>query len=534
MAFSNRHLFVIYVFVAVMMKWAEATSDLTLLQFPPEKEMQVGTGEQHVLPCGVSDPEVYVAWYRASQQQLLLWRITPWSRQNSTYVLRNASAENHDGLYVCQIDVKDDKEADQSYTLELTVVDGLRTGPTGRTAVTATTGSNVKSTLNVGATPEPPTQANQTNNNDLMVPLLVAVVVLQLVCLSMIFAILIFYLRLRPADGKEMAEMKQESIFVDIEAAPNGKAGGTVRFRMDTETPPVDTTTTGNRTFKLRSKSMMHPRRKTADEEEEEIKQKSLTSKKKKNGTAVKPDKIIFRKSKSVASRHPSSKRSSQVDDEEDLSPSIVPLGKTRSFSLRDRPMSDDGTGFLPLSPDVTSIGPLINDPDADPVQWDTYNSLMESMTSRTFKKEKTKAERAQMKSTKKKKKLEKKQRQSEIDAFVQDDEYWKEVRSSTPKRGRSARVKGAPHPGAARRVNSNEMPFPKTSVQETSFPSYQKRHSIDSGQPHADLQRYPTGKAARVLINPAIQEDIQDFTPNLVRRLKNMYDQGITTIEIT
>eukprot|EP00118_Oscarella_pearsei_P002702 m.11336 g.11336 ORF g.11336 m.11336 type:complete len:80 (+) comp23175_c0_seq3:217-456(+) len=26
MAFSNRHLFVIYVFVAVMMKWAEATS----------------------------------------------------------------------------------------------------------------------------------------------------------------------------------------------------------------------------------------------------------------------------------------------------------------------------------------------------------------------------------------------------------------------------------------------------------------------------------------------------------------------------
>ena len=294
---------------------------------------------------------------------------------------------------------------------------------------------------------------SKSEDSNLAIPLLIGIVVLQLVCLTVILAILITYYRSSPEEKPEPLK-KQTSVFVDIERAPNGESGGTVHFRTvdnddRTGRAVATTTTTGNRTFKLRSKSM-HARKRHAPDDviELDFKKKSLTTKKKKDKTAPnstgKPP--LLRKSKSTVTR-PTSKISTRSDDEDDLSPSIVPLGKTRSFSLREKNAFDeaDAGGFLPFSPDASSIGPLINDPEGEAIQWDTYNSLMESMTSIDMKQEKVKAGlgKPQPRTKKKKKHEKKKTKKSEIDAMMQDEEYWDEVRQSTPKRVRSSRMRG-------------------------------------------------------------------------------------------
>ena len=112
--------------------------DLTLIEFP-ESTTEIGRGERRVLRCSTSDPSVYVAWYRSSQGQIVMWRVTAWSRQNASYELRNASS-THDGLYVCKIDTDRVAQPVQSYSFELKVVEGRGVvGGTGAPATTAAT-----------------------------------------------------------------------------------------------------------------------------------------------------------------------------------------------------------------------------------------------------------------------------------------------------------------------------------------------------------------------------------------------------------
>lgn len=336
--------------------------------------------------------------------------------------------------------------------------------------------------------------------------LLYVIAVLQVIGLIVIVLMIISYYnhRRRALINKYGQLLKSES--PDLE-------GGITQVTTATSTPlpqrPSD------RTFQQRSKSMKPLRR--ANEVELEL--KSLTQKKKKSADNGKTDGKLQKraKSKTIVEKRPSN------EEEPDRSPSIVPLVRN--------PSTRTGGRYGKHTP----LDRLLSEDSGD-VTWDTYNSLMEeSLTNAMFEKEKRPKRR-------KKKEKVKQPKLSEIDPYVrEDDDYWREMgaRSSTPNQTIMKRSKSTlDHPSSPRKANVPSVVFEEAPKEQHS----KKRHSLDDGVfwPHEtapDSLQWPTGKKQGkpklLMLHPGLKDDEQAFTPNLVRRLKTLYDQGFS-IQIT
>ena len=259
--------------------------------------------------------------------------------------------------------------------------------------------------------------------------------------------------------------------------------------------------------FQMRSKSMRTPKKPTDDLE---LKLRSLTQKKNSTDNGKMDGKKSIQKRakpKATVEKRPSN------EDEPDLSPSIVPL--ERSTSTKTVKFGKH-----------TQLDRLLSEDSGD-VKWDTYNSLMEeSFTNPVFEQEQKKAKRRTKVKTKQPK-------LSEIDPYVRDDdEYWKEIaiRSSTPKKVVKRSKSAVEKPSSPRRQIA-----PAIVTEDARSEYHSVKHPSTLVWPHAiepqSLENKP--KPALLMVHPGLKEDEAAFTPNLVRRLKTLYDQGFS-IQIT
>ena len=337
------------------------------------------------------------------------------------------------------------------------------------------------------------------------VSLLYLIVVLQLIGLIVIFLMIFSYIQhRRKALGVKYGKLLP-SVMSDMEGGNNTQ----VTTVASTPAPCRSL----DQTLQQRSKSMKPPKRVS----DVELELKSLTQKKKPlvivNGQ-VEAKKSMHKRAKvkPLAEKRPSN------EEEPDLSPSIVPL---------ERPSKGVRYGKH------TPLDRLLSEDSGD-VKWDTYNSLMqESLTNPVFESEKKKKKRRKKEKTKQPK-------LSEIDPYVrEDDEYWTEMgaKTSTPKRPLQRAKSALDRPSSPRRINVPSIVREEFPADNQMRPK--KRPSIDEGVfwPHTTGQeqagKKPPSRPRLMMLHPGLKEDQQTFTPNLVRRLKTLYDQGFS-VQIT
>jgi hypothetical protein len=517
MAYLDVCLFLLYLSIV---QWVDGDgiTDWTLDTYP-NRTVTVSEGETRNFTCGTGttseDPLQLprVAWYKASTQGLVMVRLTEWTAQSSTFTLKNISSRNA-SLYVCHIDTSLAFRSLHAYSFQLVV----RRSGNKQDSNTVSEGegnqdnsSNESTRENIVQDPEEDTVQRLEKQSEIAIDsstisLLYVIVVLQLICLIVILLVIFSYIQhRRKALGAIHAKLLPP-FMSDME----GGNGTQVTTAASTPVPHRSL----DNTLHQRSKSMKPPKKVT----DVELELKSLTQKKKPlvivNGQAEGKKTIQKRaKVKPVVEKRPSN------EEEPDLSPSIVPL---------ERP--GKGVRYGKHTP----LHRLLSEDSGD-VKWDTYNSLMEeSLTNPVFESEKTKPKRRHKEKTKQPK-------LSEIDPYVrEDDEYWTEMgaKTSTPKRPLQRSKSAMDHPSSPRRVIVPSI-VREPPADNPNPVRQKKRPSIDEGVfwPHAtgqDQQGMKQPNRPRLMmLHPGLKEDQQTFTPNLVRRLKALYDQGFS-IQIT